>query len=266
MSKCEFGKTALIYLGHIVGGGQLKIDPSKLEVIVKWPKPKSVTEVRRFLGAIQYWRRFIPNFSFIATPLHALTSVKNTFQWEGKQQKTFNILKEKISTAPVLALPNIQQLFEIETDVSGYTMGAILMQYRKPIRYHSETFNQVVVNYPTYDKDLYSLVQSINKWKHYLLGKETIIHTDHHPLQYLQAQTKLQQSRHYRWMGFLQQFHLIIKYKKGTSNKVADMISRPPIAASIILKNTSLSHDSYVEQYDIDEDFKEVYEKLTHGA
>jgi hypothetical protein len=79
-----------------VGGGKLKIDPSKIEVIVKWPEPKSVTEVRSFLGAVQYWRRFIPNFSFIAAPLHALTSVKNTFQWEGKQQKDFNILKEKI--------------------------------------------------------------------------------------------------------------------------------------------------------------------------
>jgi hypothetical protein len=83
MSKCEFGKTALVYLGHIVGG-LLKIDSSKIEVIVKWPEPKSVIEVQSFLGAIQYWRRFIPKFSFIATPLHALTSVKNTFQWEGK--------------------------------------------------------------------------------------------------------------------------------------------------------------------------------------
>ena len=99
-----------------------------------------------------------------------------------------------------------------------------------------------------------------------MLGKEKNIHTDHQPLQYLQAQTKLQQFRYYIWMGFLQQFHLVIKYKKGTSNKVADMISRPFIVSSIILKNASLSHDSYVEKYAIDEDFKEVYEKLTHGA
>jgi hypothetical protein len=140
------------------------------------------------------------------------------------------------------------------------------MQYRKPICYHYETFNQFVVNYPTYDKEFYALVQSINKWKHYLLRKETTIHIDNQPLQYLQAQTKLQQSRQYRWMGFLQQFHLVIKYKKGTSNQVADMLSRPPIVASIILKNASLSHDIYVEQYAIDEYFKEVYEKLTHGA
>jgi hypothetical protein len=194
LSKCEFGKIALVYLGHIVGGGQLKIDPSKVDVIVNWPEPKSVTKVQSFLGAVQYWRRFIPNFSFISAPLHALTSVKNTFQWEGKKQKYFDTLKGKISTALVLALSNLQQPFEIETDASGYAMGAVLMQYHNPICYHSETFNQVVVNYPTYDKELYALVQSVKKWKHYLLGKETIIHTDHQPLQYLQAQTKLQQS------------------------------------------------------------------------
>jgi hypothetical protein len=172
--------------------------------------------------------------------------VKNTFQWGGKQQKAFDTLKEKISTAPVLALQNLQYPFEIETYANGYTMGAVLMKYCNPICYHSETFNEVVVNYPTYDNELYALVQSVKKWKHYLLGKETIIHIDHQPLQYIQEQTKMQQSRHYRWMGFLQQFHLVIKYKKGTSNKVAVMLSRPPIVASIILKNASLSHDSYV--------------------
>jgi hypothetical protein len=247
-------------------GGKLKIDPSKIEVIVNWLEPKSVTKMQSFLGEVQYWRRFIPNFSFIATPLHALTSVKNTFQWEGKKKKSFNILKENISTTPVLALSNIQQPFEIKTDAKIFTMDAILMQYCKPICFHSETFNQLFVNYTTYDKELYALVQSINKWKNYLSGKETIIHTDQQPLQYLQVQTKLQQSRHYRWMGFIQQFHLVIKYNKGTSNKVDNMLYRPPIDASIILNNTSLSHDRYVVQYSIDEDFKEVYEKLTHGA
>ena len=108
--------------------------------------------------------------------------MKNTFQWEGKKQKSFDTLKEKINIAPVLAPLNLQQPFEIKIDASGYTMGAVLMKYRKPIYYHSETFNQVVVNYPTYDKEFYALVQSVKKWKHYLIGKETIIHTDHQPL------------------------------------------------------------------------------------
>ena len=85
LSKCEFGKTSLNYLGHIVGGGELKIDPSKVEVIVNWPKPKFATEVRSFLGAIQYWRKFIANFSLMTTPLHALTRLNKVFQWGGKQ-------------------------------------------------------------------------------------------------------------------------------------------------------------------------------------
>eukprot|EP00253_Pinus_taeda_P029524 PITA_29524 len=158
LSKCEFGKTSLGYLGHIVGHGQLKIDPAKVEAIVNWPKPTSVTEV---------------------------------FQWGGRQHKSFETLKEKISAVPVLALPDLQQPFDIETDASNYAMGAILMQQKKPICYHSEKFSQSVINYPTYDKELYALVQSVKKWKHYLIGKETIIHTDHQPLQYLQSQTKL---------------------------------------------------------------------------
>jgi len=124
-------------------------------------------------------------------------------------------LKEKISKTPLLALPNLQKPFEIETDTSDYAMGIVLMQHDKPICYHSETFISVVVNYPTYDKELYALVRSMKKWKHDLMGKETVIHTDHQPLQYLHSQTKLQQSRHYSWMGFLQQFHLFIRYKKG---------------------------------------------------
>lgn len=133
LSKCEFGKTSLVYLGHIFGHGQLKIDPSKVEAIVNWPKPTSVTKVHSFLGAVQYWRRFIANFSIIASPLHTLTSVKQVFQWGGKQQKSFETLKEKISTTPVLALLDLQKPFEIEIEANGYAMGAVLMQQKKPI-------------------------------------------------------------------------------------------------------------------------------------
>ena len=103
-SKCEFGRTSLNYLGYIVGGGELKIDPSKVEVIVNWPKPKTATEVRSFLGAAQYWRKFIANFSLIATPLHALTSVKHVFQWGGKQYNALDTLKERINTTLVLSV------------------------------------------------------------------------------------------------------------------------------------------------------------------
>ena len=87
MSKCEFGKNSLVYLGHIVGGGEFKIDPSKVDVILDWPEPKTVKKVRSFLGATQYWRKFISNFSSITSPLQSLTSVNGFLQWGGKHQK-----------------------------------------------------------------------------------------------------------------------------------------------------------------------------------
>lgn len=203
--------------------------------MLEWPTPTNVTETRSFLGAVQYLRKFLANFSFMASPLHAITGKNHGFQWGGKEQHAFELLKRKISNAPVLALPNLQKPFEIETDASDYAMGAVLLQEKHLVCYHSKMFTSAVKNYPTYDKELYAFVQSVKKWKHYLVGKETIIHTDHQPLQYLQSQSKLQQSRHFRWMGFLQQFHLVIKYKKGTQNKIADMLSRPPIVASFVI-------------------------------
>ena len=103
--------------------------------------------------------------------MHAVKSVKKGFQWGGKQQQAFKALKDKINSAPVLALPNLRQPFEIHNDASDYAMGAVILQHGKPITFHSETFNGVVTNYPSYDKALCALVQSVKKWKHYLMGK-----------------------------------------------------------------------------------------------
>ena len=127
LSKSEFGKTCLVYLGHIIGGGQLKIDPSKVDVIVKFPKPTNDTKMRSFLGVVQFWRRFITNFSVIASPFHAITSVKQISHWGGKQHKDFNTLKENISTTLVLALTYLQQPLTIKENANGYAMSGVLM-------------------------------------------------------------------------------------------------------------------------------------------
>ena len=111
--------------------------------------------------------------------------MKKVFQWGGKHQKPFDALNEKISSALVLSLPDLRQSFEIHMDAIDYAMDVVLMQHGKPICFHSETFNGALINYPTYDKELYALVQSVKKWKHYLISKDTIIHIDHQLLQYL---------------------------------------------------------------------------------
>jgi hypothetical protein len=141
-----------------------------------------VIEVRSFMGETQYLRKFIVNFSTVAAPLHAITAKGKNFHWGKTQQRAFEDLKKKINDAPVLGMPNLQRPFELETDASGYALGAVLMQGGRHVCYHSELFHGVVLDYPTYDKELFAIVQAVKKWKHYLLGKETIIHTDHQPL------------------------------------------------------------------------------------
>jgi hypothetical protein len=211
------------------------------------------------LGATQYWRNCIANFSSIAYPLHAVTSIEQVFQWGGKPKKDFDALKEKLVQLQFSHFPRDNHLRSKQMCIYARS------NLDNPICFHSETFNGVLISYPTYYKELYALVQSVKKWKHYLLGKETIIHTDHQPLQYLQSQTNLQQARHFIWMGFLEKFHLVIRYKKGVYNKVVDMLSRPIVSASVILKHNSTMHESYVEQYALDVEFKEVYATLCHS-
>ncbi|XP_071702891.1 uncharacterized protein [Rutidosis leptorrhynchoides] len=249
-------------------GGNLKVDSGKVKVIKDWPRPKSVTEVRSFMGACQYLRKFIRHFSIIAAPLHAITKMKSKFEWSPKHDETFALLKKKISEAPVLALPNLQQPFELEIDASGYAMGAVLLQDRRPVAYHSEMFQGAQRNYPTYDKELLALHQAVKHWRCYLLEKKTVVHTDHQPLQYLQSQAKLQQARHMKWMTYLQQFHLVIKYKKGVSNKLADMLSRPPVAPlclTVLMQIHQVFHEDYSTAYKNDPDFKQIVVEIENN-
>ena len=184
-------------------------------------------------------------FSHITWPLSQVTKggEKAKFFWSESQHKAFIELKHHLYSALVLTLPDLQQPFEIETDASDYAIGSVLTQHGHPVAYHSETLSDTVRKYPTYDKEMYSIVQACRQWKHYILGKETIIHTDHHPLQFIQTQGKLQNDRHQKWSTYLQQFHLNIKYKKGSTNNVADCLSRPPIVAMTTVLN-SCGHET----------------------
>lgn len=127
---------------------------------------------------------------------------------------------------------DMNQPFEMETDASQFAIGVFLKQGGHPVAYHSEALVDAKLMYNTYDKEFYSLVQALKQWRHYILGKETILHTDHHPLIFINSQRKIQEKRHLKWASYIQQFHLVIKYKKGTSNKMADLLSRPPCSGS----------------------------------
>lgn len=268
IEKCSFGMQSIQYLGYIIDVEGVHVDPAKIQIIQDWPSPKNFTELRSFLGLANFYRRFVFGFSHISWPLNQSLrgGAQAKFQWTEAQQQAFEELKKRLCSAPVLVLPDLHQAFEIETDASDYALGAVLTQNGHPVAYHSETFSDTVRKYPTYDKELYAIVQACKQWKHYILGKETVIHTDHKPLQFLQTQGKLQNDRHQRWSVYLQQFHLNIRHKKGSSNKVADCLSRPPIAGlTIVLDSCGHQSSTWEQLYSTDPDFANIYSNLVEG-
>ena len=139
------------------------------------------------------------------------------------QEQAFNRLKDKLTSSPLLTLPNFSKTFEIEYDALGLVIGAILMQDGQPITYVSKKLNGVSLKYPTNDKEIYALVHALETWQHYLLPKELVIHTDHESLKHLKGKNKLNK-RHAKWSEFIESFPYVIKNKQGKENIMADAL------------------------------------------
>ena len=150
---------------------------------------------------------------------------KTIFKWTPTQQQAFEQLKNKLCTALVLVLPYLHHPFEIETGTSNYALGAVITQCGQTVAFHYKIFNGTIRRYLTYAKDLYVIVQALKKWRHYILGKETIILIGHKLLQFSMSQSKLQTTRKIKWINYLQQFLLVIKYQKVKSNVAADCLN-----------------------------------------
>ncbi|XP_033139528.1 uncharacterized protein LOC117131541 [Brassica rapa] len=209
----------------VVSADGVKVDQEKVKAIQEWPIPKTISEVRSFHGLAGFYRRFVKDFSTIAAPLTEVIKKEVGFKWGEAQELAFQCLKEKLTNAPLLILPDFNKTFEIECDASGIGIGAVLMQEKRPIAYFSEKLGGATLNYATYDKELYALVRALQTWQHYLWPKEFVIHTDHESLKYLKSQNKLSK-RHARWVEFIETFPYVIKYKQGKENIVADALSR----------------------------------------
>ena len=169
-----------------------------------------------------------------------------------------------MTNASLLALPNFAKTFEIECDASGVGIGAVLMQEGRPIAYFSEKLSGAALKYPTYDKELYALVRTLETWQHYLWPKEFVIHTDHESLKHLKGQHKLNR-RHARWVEFIETFPYVIRYKQGKDNIVADALSRRYMLIST-LDAKILGFEHIKELYALDADFGEDYACCEKGA
>ncbi|GJU20873.1 putative reverse transcriptase domain-containing protein [Tanacetum coccineum] len=213
------------FLGHVVNRDGIHVDPSKVESVKNWKTPESSTEIRSFLGLAGYYRRFIENFSKIAKPLTLLTQKNKAYVWGDKQDEAFQILKEKLCNAPVLALPDGPDDFVVYCDASKQGFGSVLMQRGKVIAYASRQLKKHEKNYTTHDLELGAVVFALKIWRHYLYGTKSVIYTDHQSLQYIFDQKDLNM-RQRRWIELLSDYECEIKYHPGKANVVADALSR----------------------------------------
>ncbi|WVZ84898.1 hypothetical protein U9M48_031868 [Paspalum notatum var. saurae] len=225
LAKCNFCTDKVVFLGFVVSAHGVEVDEEKIKAVREWKPPQNVSQVQSFLGLAGFYRRFVKGFSAIATPINELTKKDVPFKWGEAEEKAFEELKKKLTTAPLLALPDFGKTFEIECDASGVGIGGVLMQEGRPIAYFSEKLSGPTLNYSIYDKELYALVRSLDTWQHYLLPNEFVIHSDHESLKHLKDQLKLNK-RHAKWSEFIESFPYIFKYKKGKDNVVADALSR----------------------------------------
>ncbi|WVZ80422.1 hypothetical protein U9M48_027895 [Paspalum notatum var. saurae] len=224
-SKCAFWLKEVSFLGHILSEKGVAVDPSKVESVLNWKQPESVTEIRSFLGLAGYYRRFIKDFSKTAKPMTSLTKKNAKYTWSPNCEEAFQSLKRSLTTAPVLAQPDVTKPFDVYCDASGNGLGCVLMQEGRVVAYASRQLRKHEANYPTHDLELAAVVHALKIWRHYLLGNTCHIYTDHKSLKYILTQPELNM-RQRRWLELIKDYDLEIHYHPGKANVVADALSR----------------------------------------
>lgn len=260
LSKCSFFDRKAKFLGHIVSGEGIQADPEKISAVVDWRPPKNVSEMRSFLGLANHLKRYIKDFSVLTAPLTELTKPDRPFDFTTNKlaQHSFSALKEAMSTAPVLAIPDEDEHYELVCDACGYGVGAVLMQREKPVAYYSYKLNSAERNYPTGEQELLAVVKSFQHWRCYLEGCKggvTVV-TDHKPNTFLESKAPTQLSRRQvGWQQFLSRFHYQWEYRKGVYN-IADPLSRNPALMNMVIHDSALGPAEELKQ-----EIKEAYAK-----
>ena len=224
------------YIGHIISEEGVATDPSKIDKVLHWPSPKSKLEVQQFLGLASYYRRFILDFATIAKPLHRLTEQNCEFRWTNECQTSFEVLRGKLVSAPVLAFPvafpDISKPFVLDTDARDGCIGGVLSQLQtdgseRMLGYGSRTLSKAEHNYCVTRKELLAMVYFVEHFRPYLLGRKFTLCTDHGALKWLQS-FQNPEGQMARWLEKLQDFDFVVVHRKGKKHLNADTLSRLP--------------------------------------
>lgn len=228
--KCNFFQQQVAFLGHVLTQKGLQPDQSKIKAIQNYPLPRTVKEIRSFLGLVSYYRKFIPRLSHIIKPLTDCTKKNSKVEHSPAFREAFLKAKTLISNPPILAYPNFDKEFVVTTDASDIALGAVISQDHKPIAYASRTLSEAERKYNTTEKELLAIIYATTQFRPYIYGRKFTLETDHQPLSWL-AKLKEPNARLNRWKLRLQEYDYSIKYKKGSTNYVADALSRIEIHA-----------------------------------
>ena len=235
--KCNFFKSHIQYLGHLISGEGIKPLPEKLESIKEMPPPTTPKEVKQFLGLIGYYRKFVPRFADVARPLTNLTRLDQPFEWSDKCQASFELLKEALIKEPILRFPDPNKPYTLYTDASKYAWSCVLTQQythdmdnkqivvNHPITYVSGLFKGSQLNWAALTKEAYAIYMSIKKLTYYLEDAEITLRSDHLPLKrFLQRNTL--NTKVNNWAVEISPFKITFEYIKGIKNTLADTMSR----------------------------------------
>ncbi|XP_033237657.1 uncharacterized protein [Drosophila pseudoobscura] len=230
VEKSKFCMKSVRYLGHIVGEGVIRTDPDKISAMSDFPLPKSLKSLRRFLGMVGWYRKFISNFASVAAPLTDLLKPRQKFSMTPAGQEAFEKLKEMLCSAPVLRSPDFSKPFYVHCDASKTGVGGVLVQKTPegdeyPIAFVSKKLNKAQKNYSVTEQECLAAIVCINKFRAYIEGHEFTVITDHASLKWLMSQTDLH-SRLARWALKLQSFSFKIEHRSGRLNVVPDALSR----------------------------------------
>ena len=266
-SKCSFLMAKVEYLGHFISAVGVETDPRKVEAVAKWPTPVCVKDLRSFLGLAGYYRKFIRNFATISKELTNQLK-KGAFQWNSSAQQAFDNLKTALVTAPVLALPDFNKVFVVETDASKEGIGAVLMQDSHPLAFLSKALGPRWQNLSVYEKELLAIVCAVQKWEQYLCGSHFIIKTDQKSLKWLLQQRISTPFQHF-WLSKLMGFDYEIQYKGGTENVVADALSRVQGSEILCLAISVVDSDlrqKIINAYNGDGQLQTVIQQIQQGV
>ena len=244
--KCEFLRTDVAYLGHIIGHDGVKPNPSKIAAIRNFPQPRTVRAIRQFLRLSGYFSRFIRDYVEVAKPLSNLLKKDTKWEWGRSERKSYRKIRRYLCNEPVLQYPDFNKPFKLTTDASEHAVGAMLTQEKDgvdmPIAYFSKVMNSCEQNYSKAEKECVA-VYAVTKFRPYLYGREFVLACDYEPVHWM-TYINNQGASLLRWWLRLQDYQYKFEYKQGKLNKGGEALSRNPVANEKYSESTD-STDSY---------------------